>query len=186
MRRGGGGWDLVGLAAMVMPVLACGRIHFDAGPTDASDAPSTDAPRFTLDAGQCPPSYTFLGTSCYRMLTTQDADWLANEALCEADAVGAHLVVVDDVADVMVIASFIPVIDEWVGISDRISQGNFRTVTGVVPPYLMWEPNQPNTMPGYDCVYLTNALGQLGTDTCDRIDDLLCEYDGVPADPSAF
>lgn len=182
---------------LVLVVSACGRLGFD-GALPRDDAPRDDAPTepeiavdaqlpvdapvLALDAGDCPASYTRLGTSCYRYSAVQVPTWLDGELLCEADGVGAHLATIDGEAEAVLLASAFDVNDFWIGMTDRSDEGMYRNVTGELAPYLVWVPGEPTSS---DCGQLDQeALFHVST--CDTSDEYLCEYDDRPAAAGAY
>ena len=137
---------------------------------------------FSLDAGECPPGYTFEGSSCYRYVNTPLA-WFDAEKACEADAVGAHLVVVTDLAEALVldgpqVASF------WTGSTDRVTEGNYLNVTGGPTTFFAWSSGEPDGA-NQNCLDL-DGTQKTGDRLCDTQLDYACEYDGVPADLSTY
>ena len=167
----------------------CGRLGFDLSgeQTDAlarpDDATSIDAPRLALDAGQCPSGYQHAGTSCYRFnaTTAGAAGWVNGEHLCEADAEGAHLVVIDDQAerDTIIVTLKITRVT-WIGTSKRTTM-NYRTVTNMAAYLALGTQTEPSE----DCLSIQTD-GLMYLHTCGDLDQYLCEYDGVPAVPSAY
>jgi hypothetical protein len=172
-------------------LLGCGRFGFAPDRADASDgSPSDgpndaliDAPPVMLEAGECPANYSMRGSGCYRWVTTP-AEWLIAEQACESDAVGAHLVIVGDASEALVLDG--PGVGEfWTGVTDRVNPGgNFLTVTGVTASYFAWSPGEPDRG-------TQNCVNFDGTQTsADRLCatqlDYYCEYDGMPAQPSAY
>lgn len=141
-----------------------------------------DAPLLALDAGACPPTYTRLGTSCYRYSAIQVQRWLDGELACEADAVGAHLATIEDAAEAAMLATAFNVNDFWIGVTDRITEGTYRNVTGEVAPFLDWRSGEPTSS---DCGQLDD-IAELHVSTCDTSDEYLCEYDGRPAAAGAY
>lgn len=112
------------LAAMrwcvVLVLAACGRIGFDA---------TTDAGPM----GPCPSGYDLIAGHCYRSVEVGaggERSWLDAEEECEADGPGAHLAVIDDAEEAQRFTEGMVEQDSWIGISDRITEGTFITVTG--------------------------------------------------------
>nr|AHN97823.1 Low affinity immunoglobulin epsilon Fc receptor [uncultured bacterium lac111] len=172
---------------------ACGRSHFeardDAPGVELQDAEiavdaqlSSDAPQLVLDAGECPTAYTRVGTSCYRFSGGQVPTWLDGELACEADGVGAHMVTVDDVNEGNLLKTTFAINDYWSGMSDRVTEGQYRNVTGELAPYLVWVPGEPTSS---DCAQFDDA-GLFHVSTCDTSDEYLCEFDGRPAAAGAY
>lgn len=188
-----------GVGALLV-LVGCGRFGFDSGsPRRDSEVPpnesafidaeiavdamlTTDAPTLVLDAGQCPTNYMKLGTSCYRFSVTQVPRWIDGELACEADGVGSHLVTIDNATEGNLLASSIAINDYWAGMSDRITEGVYRNVTGEPAPYLVWVPGEPTSS---DCAQFDDG-GLFHVSTCDTSDEYLCEFDGRPAMAGAY
>jgi lectin-like protein len=169
---------------LVLLLCSCGRIDFDLTRTDATpqagDAPQVDAPRLMLDAGQCPAGYQHVATSCYRVAGGV-AGWVTGEQLCEADAQGAHLVVVDDATERNTIMTSIGITAiTWIGTSKRTT-ANYRTVTDMAAYLALGVQTEPSE----DCLSL-HSDGLMYLHTCGDSDRYLCEYDGIAAVPSAY
>ena len=132
-----------------------------------------------LDAGQCPATYTLLAGSCYRVAAANA--WLTDELACEADAVGAHLVVIGgDSERAMLVPSLQLGARTWIGTSKR-QNPSYLTVTGMTP-YL---DLGVQTEPSEDCLSI-HADGLMYLHSCTDANPYVCEYDGVPADPAAY
>lgn len=176
--------------ALLALCCSCGRLAFDA--LEARDArPSTDAvdaPRFQIDAGECPPGYMFAGTSCYRPVVNPGVEpvWLVAEQLCEADEVGAHLAVIDTAAEAQTVGSVVgsSIMDHWIGASGIVTSGVFLTVTNLPIPYAKWAAGEPDG--SGDCLSLSTADAALHDRPCFDVDDYVCEYDGIAAVPAAY
>lgn len=189
-----------------MLVAGCGRIGFGAasGPTDADstddaaadvaidgtavDAAADAAGDAPVDAVLvCPPTYTRVQGSCYRLESDVEAEWAAAAQGCEADGPGAHLVVVDDAAEllrIMAVTDLGTTYDVWIGTTDRITDGTYLNVHGA-PAFVMLAPDQMD--PGHHCLELRDNDPTVMFDTdCTGPDDYLCEYDGIPAQPGSF
>ena len=171
--------------ALLVLIAGCGRMSFDpvaaVGPT--ADAPKLliDAPMLSLDAGECPATYMLLGTSCYRV-GPETKDWLAAELACEANAVGAHLVVFDGGSEqALIAATFGTAIRTWIGTSKR-QVAAYRTVIDT-PPFL--DLGVPQTEPTEDCVSV-DTDGHMYLHSCPDKNRFVCEFDGHPAVPAAF
>jgi hypothetical protein len=170
---------------VVVALAGCGRFAFD--PFErAGDAQASDAPPLT--AGDCPPSYMFVGGGCYRVAIGGATDWLANEQACEADAVGAHLVVIDDIAEAQTLRSITPDtnVDVWAGATDLVVEGTWRTVTSRTPAFLTWDPGEPDNNTQENCLYFNTRVVNLSSGDCTNGDDFICEFDGVAAVPAAW
>jgi hypothetical protein len=159
--------DRVRGVVLLIVLVGCGRVGF--------------APRG--DAGECPLSYTRLGTSCYRYSGLQDAPiWLDAELACEADGIGSHLVTIDDAAEATLLATAFETNDFWIGVTDRVDEGVYRNVTGELAPYLVWRVGEPTSS---DCAQLDD-IAEFHVSSCDSTDEYVCEYDGRPAAPGAY
>jgi lectin-like protein len=145
----------------------CGRVNFETNE----------------DAG-CPTGYTPAGSSCYRLDSTLDTDWLSAEHACENDALGAHLVAIEDAAELQTVDLLTTVQDAWIGTSDRIVPETYLTVTGS-PAYVAWASGQPDDAGGPEyCVMLAGET--MHDDDCPTINDFVCEFDRRLPDPSTF
>jgi hypothetical protein len=167
----------------------CGRISFDAlvdGGGGARDA-APDARKFFIDGGECPPGYTFDTLGCYRAYNDVNAPktWFEAEADCEADAFGAHLVVIDSVAEAGVVDRQQPgtIIDHWIGMTDLVTEDAFLNVDNRPSTYLMWDAGEP--VANDDCVLFQDDQ-TLRMKDCTVGDDYVCEYDGIPPVSSAW
>lgn len=164
------------LAAMrwcvVLVLAACGRIGFDA---------TTDAGPM----GPCPSGYDLIAGHCYRSVEVGaggECSWLDAEEECEADGPGAHLAVIDDAEEAQRFTEGMVEQDSWIGISDRITEGTFITVTGAAA-FTAWDEGEPSV--DGDCVEI-QPNGLMYVVDCGVEEDYVCEYDAVPADPTAF
>jgi len=167
-------------ALVVVLVCGCGRWSFEPVNASSADAPhlAVDAPVLTLDAGQCPTGYMSAIGSCYRVAAANG--WLPGELACEADAVGAHLVVVsDDNERAMFGAQLGLGARTWIGTSKRA--GSYLTVTGLVPFLGLGVQTEPSE----DCLSI-HGDNLMYLHTCSDSNPYVCEYDGVPAKPSAY
>lgn len=172
-------------ACGALVVLAgCGRLGFDSfagggGPADAAQ-PGGDAAIDSSAAG-CPSGYApIVGVGgCYR-LAAGGAAWLTAEQQCEADAHGAHLVVIDKATERDAVASLVPGNAVWIGTSRR-TVATYRTVTNLAPYLALGTQTEPSE----DCLSLqSDALMYLHT--CTDLDRFVCEFDGIAAVPTAY
>jgi hypothetical protein len=176
----------------VVVLAGCGRVGFEplanaSGDGGSGDGGTSDT-ALSPDAIQCLAGYTPIDGSCYRVQESPALTWAGAEAACEADGVGAHLVVPIDLAEVRLIqidVLGVTVADAWIGISDQIVAGTHRAVTGDIAVTL-WDPGQPDG--GTErCVDIGAGAGaDMKDSACTDVNDFICEYDGVPADPAAF
>lgn len=155
----------------------------EGGPEEQGDGGVVDGPA-RGDGGValvCPASYVeVLPGVCHRRFGTM-LPWAEAEARCEQD--GAHLVVPSSLAEAKLAANPMTGLG-WLGVTDRRTEGTFRTVTGSPLPYSGWRGQPPRTEP-LDCVFGDiNGLFEEGP--CEFSFPFSCEYDGAAADPTAF
>jgi len=86
------------------------------------------------------------GHSYYR--STGNAFWLTAKANCEA--MGGHLVTVTTSAENSFIFGLWP--SGWIGLTDEVTEGTWRWVTGEVYSYSSWNPGEPNNAGNEDYV----------------------------------
>ncbi len=155
----------------------------DGGPDPGDGAPVDDATILVdatpvdaapPDAARCV-GYVASGTSKYRAITTTRS-WVDAEHGCEAD--GAHLAVLDNEDESTRVGGMLSGAEIWIGLSDRVTEGSFITVTGTTP-YLPWSGNQPDDFFGEDCV-VRYGNGRLNDADCSDIPHAyVCECDGL-------
>jgi hypothetical protein len=137
------------------------------------DGLGSDAP----PAG-CPATYATLpnaGTHVYK-LTANAGLWSTQRDRCAAD--GAYLAIPDDAAELTAITTASAAQRTWVGISDTMTEGTYRTVKNVTATFLPWntaagEPD--DTMGGQDCVSALMANPLIQTDKCGDTLPAVCE-----------
>ena len=158
----------------------------DAGSGDGGtdrDGGSTDA---TIDGAMlaCPGSYTLLlgalNSSRYRVVDNS-TDWTVAEAACEAD--GHHLAIPDNASELTALYTALVTQNIWIGVTDRITEGTYRRVTGGVQTYLPWGIGEPDID---DCLYIDGLTTQLVAQSCDSGRRYICECDGAAADPASY
>jgi len=86
------------------------------------------------------------GHSYYR--STGNAFWLTAKANCEA--MGGHLVTVTTSAENSFIFGLWP--SGWIGLTDEVTEGTWRWVTGEAYSYTSWNPGEPNNAGNEDYV----------------------------------
>jgi len=156
------------------------------GSPDAG-AGSPDAAAGSPDAGSsflCAATYTFtLGTSKYRLNGTDT--WLSSELDCASDGAGMHLAVIDDAAELTGLIALAGANATWVGVSDRVVEGTWRSVTGGNAAVLPWSSGAP-TAGGPDCVEWNPTTNQFTDVACNASRYRICECDGIAVDPSSY
>ena len=149
----------------------------DADPVtpDGSAMPGDGPP----DTPGCLPGYTEEPWGgCYRMVIGP-ADWLTAELDCEDDAPGSHLVVIDDGTENDYVPDY-----TWTGLTERITgDGIFTTVTGLSMPFDGFAVGEP--VPGGAACAVTRPDGW-HDDNCPEAKMYMCEFDGLPADPTSY
>jgi hypothetical protein len=161
-----------------------------------SPLPAIDgAPDSLVDAIDCPGDYTTTsGGSRYRV-PSGETDWLPAQQDCADDGAGTHLAIPDSQAenDFLRALATSTVGDKkvWIGITDRITETEFETVTGdpvVGGRFTNWYTDEPS---GEDCAILwrDEHLGRWHAIACSDgsfKQNYICECDGRPSDPSAY
>jgi len=148
----------------------------DAGvdtPSMPGDGPGSDA------TNHCPSGYNTITNGTpghrYRLLTADN--WTNQRDFCAATSQFAYLAIPDDAAEVGaldMLAGAAP--DYWIGIDDLATSGTYLTVKGTAPPYLLWEPGQPNNgPPPADCVETVTADGKFSDEKCGTSLPAVCE-----------
>jgi len=143
----------------------------DAG---VDDDATTDGP----NPGGCPATYATLpnaGNHVYK-LTSGATMWATQRDRCAAD--GAYLAIPDNAAELTALTTASAAQRTWVGISDLMTEGQFRTVQNMPATFLPWntaagEPD--DTMGGQDCVSAQMANPLIQTDKCADTLPAVCE-----------
>ena len=174
--------------SLVLSLFAgCGRIGFDPhGGEDGGTGGEVAADvALSIDALLCPPAFSTFTTGCYRVVTVGNKSWGDAEAMCAAEGIGTHLAIPSSAADLAVLQTDVlaSVTNAWIGVSDQITPGVYLTVTGQ-PAFTMWAPGQP-TGGVQRCADL-GSMNLMKDSVCSDLNDYICEYDGVAADPTAF
>jgi hypothetical protein len=136
----------------------------------------------------CPASYTVLvpGSGSRYRAVTQPASWSAAQGDCEDDGAGAHLAVIGSELERSGAGALVGD-DFWIGLSDRVTEGTFRWVTGAATPFTAWAAGQPDEDGGdEDCVEQKRmTMPGWHDQPCTDLLAYVCECDGVSADPAA-
>lgn len=183
-------WFAHAVAAIVagLPIVAligCGRIDFPRLPNDAAIDAVPDAPPDVDVIDPCAATYTtMIGQSYYRFSAT-GAGWDAAEHACEADGRGSHLVVFDNPVERNMVEGMVMSTVIWVGVTDRVTDGNFLTVMGEQPSLLPWQNMDPS-FPGPGCVQFDPSSRLNHDQDCSTQVAYVCECDGIPARPSSY
>lgn len=146
------------------------------------------AGRCVSSAG-CPASYTATvpGSSARYRAVLQAAPWPAAQEDCADDGVGTHLVVIGSAIERSGVGALIGD-DLWIGLSDRVTEGTFRWVTGVASPFTAWAAGQPDGGAGGDDCAEQKHMMMAGwhDQPCEEPLPYVCECDGVAPDPAAY
>jgi hypothetical protein len=149
-----------------------------------TDLPAKDAAKGDLVAAAdvvvaCPSGYSKINgsTSSYRVATAP-GNWLPAEQACEAD--GTHLMIIDDANEGMLVGVVLPGTAVWTGVTDRITTGQFRKVTGSLASYLPWASGQP-AAGGTRCTTFDSTTGLMSNTVCGAGRIYVCECDGLKA-----
>lgn len=159
-----------------------GAVDASNQPTDASvdgaaDATMTpDASNFPAIVAMCMSAgYLAASNGGYYRLPPSQASWTNAETDCANDVVGAtHLVVLSDVQEVQVAATE----PGWIGLSDRITEGTFVTVTSETGDQRPWASGQPDNGGGTEDCARIQSNGTLDDDQCGNSHFYACECDG--------
>jgi hypothetical protein len=156
-----------------------------------TDGPATDAPVDPPDARPpdalvltCPTGYAKLNATgtCFRFFPNA-TQWAQAENNCEQ--VGAHLAVVESaVEDQALQQAYDLTFFVWLGLTDVVQEGTYRWANGgtlMGSSYTNWQPGEPTNQDG--AVYNQNQWRMVPISS---VYPALCEYDGIPADPTAF
>jgi hypothetical protein len=181
----------------VVALAGCYDPHVEAldafGVPDAPDpdaTPSTDAPATPDGALACPYDYLLVGPSGSRFRVGQAVFWPDAEADCEDDSNGlTHLAVPDDQAENDFIRVNTPDEKLWIGVSRRINDDVFLTVTGdPLGAFAPWSDGQPSSDGDCTIIWRSDQSGKWYAEPCDGPYTQLtvCECDGLPPDPDSF
>jgi hypothetical protein len=159
------------------------RVDSMSAPIDAPAAPDAppDADPFVAIAMQCvAQGYTLVAApNGYYRPVTSSATWLNAQADCKGDVAGAtHLIVLSTPAE----ATYMLTKLGWIGLSDRITENTFVTVTGETGDQRPFSSGQPDNGSGSeDCVQMKND--GLDDDQCNSTHRYVCECDGRMSTP---
>jgi hypothetical protein len=181
-----------------LPVLVVAACGFRASGGPALDTgPGADAAG-SIDAAGCPAGYVQLAglPSRYRLSGGSGpigdplarGTWVMAEADCADDGVGTHLAIAETQAEHEAFVDVVSGASRWLGVTDRKSEGTWRTITGGTTFFALWSSPPQDT--GSDCLILTRVPSHEGS-FCDDPDPqwhkgYICECDGVAVDPTAF
>lgn len=128
------------------------------GATELCNALDDDCNDLVDDEADCPCTIEYYDASTYQYCTVA-ADW--DEAAAACEAVGYHLVEVDDAAENAAIYSIISrdyaSKPWWLGLSDAANEGVWRWEAGDIAGYTKWHKDQPSDLGGYEnCAEMNN------------------------------
>ncbi|HSD88715.1 MAG TPA: C-type lectin domain-containing protein [Kofleriaceae bacterium] len=151
----------------------------------------TDAP---ITSNACPTSYQSVpSVGIYRFVTTT-APWPVAAQDCANDGVPnsskhTHLAVVTSTMEYSALASMV-MADNWIGLSDRATEGNLIWVTAESTSYppmsgSPWGIGEPNNSAAVDCVRL-EVSGLFSMLDCANTRRYICECDTFADDPTRY
>jgi hypothetical protein len=126
---------------------------------------------------QCPSGFTAMPSGSCHAEGGALSTWLGAELDCELR--GGHLVIPDSPAEAMEIRN-----PRWIGVTDRVEEGTYRTVTGAIVSFTFWGAAEPNGGLS-NCVH-TGLQGRWQDGPCEFPFSFVCEHDGLPAAPDAY
>lgn len=126
----------------------------------------------------CPSGFTKKSFGACHLVVQSPDDWFAAELDCQSR--GAHLVVPNDMTEATALPD-----PAWIGISDRIVEDIFISVTGRLITFENWGFGEPSGGEFANCAH-TAFQSTWATGPCDILFPYVCEYDGLPAIPGTF
>jgi hypothetical protein len=144
------------------------------------DAPLSDAPKTDAPTGGCPGNYAAIAGGqpghVYRVVMTS-TDWAIQVNACAITSPKAYLAIPDDANELLALDTLIGVgATYWVGISDLVTEMQWRTVLDTAQTFLPWLAPAPDDQnPGEDCVAAIAALHQFDDDRCNNNHPAICE-----------
>lgn len=150
-----------------------------AGTNSPADAPPPVDGRAPDAPLVCPADFTQTPFGSCQRAVNFAKPWLDAEQSCELE--GAHLIVVDSAAEAASLPS-----PAWIGISDRVTEGTYRAVTGPVITFRNFGVGQPSGGTISNCIHVADATKTWADGPCSFPFPYVCEYDGVPADHTAY
>jgi hypothetical protein len=121
-------------------------------------------------------SFEARGRRVFRFTT--EATWAQAKTACEV--IGAHLLVIGDVAENVDMDAQLNNDGYWIGYTDAVTEGTFRWVNGAMSPYKNW--GSGGTVPiddDADCTLLQDG-GTWDDADCDDTNPYACECDPSP------
>lgn len=180
---------------VVVVLLAAGcRIGFDRGATGDDVAPDdarldtkppVDVPFDDTAPMNCPAGYQSIGVlgSKYKAVDTSRT-WAQAQATCVAD--GTHLAIAGNFDELSSVATLLPTRDLWLGVTDNVTLGTWRTVTGDIATYLPWASDEPDVAVDQRCVETEFPLYNFIDQDCMEDRRFICECDGRASDPTSY
>jgi len=98
----------------------------------------------TIDIAQCAPTYNPATGHWYDLVSSgADGSWLSAET--NANAIGGHLVTINDAAEeAWLRAIFGTRTRYWIGFNDAVAEGTWVWVSGEPVTYTNWDTGEPN------------------------------------------
>lgn len=181
------------VVAVLVLLVGC-RVNFDRAEVGDDVAPD-DAARdseYLVDAifddgapASCPDGYMSVGVPGSKYKAVDDSlSWTQAQAACVAD--GQHLAIYDDALERSIVPFLLPLDDQWLGVTDRITLGTWRTVTGAPATYLPWSSGEPDVSSLERCVEAESPAFEIIDQDCASGRRYICECDGRATDPASY
>ena len=105
---------------------------------------------FLYIADVCKPGWSYFNGNCY--LTSHSCkNWTEAEKICQAYS--ANLITVRNQEENVYIQHRLNGAKGWIGLNDRVTEGNFTWADNQTNNFTYWAKNQPNNFNDEDCVH---------------------------------
>ncbi|XP_078387654.1 CD209 antigen-like protein C isoform X1 [Cetorhinus maximus] len=122
---------------------------------------------------QCPDQWKQFQQHCY-YISTNKKTWIDAQRACAS--MDANLVVINKAEEQTFVEKWLQVEDYWIGLSDSISEGDWRWVDGTdyTSSVKFWNKGEPNDFSNEDCAELS-AIRKWNDRTCANSQNWICE-----------
>jgi len=152
---------------------------------DARSEAIVDVPFDDTAPVNCPQGYASIGIAGSKYKPIDNSlTWSQAQAACVAD--GTHLAIIDNINERSAVTGLLPTRDLWLGVTDRITIGTWRTVTGDIATYLPWDSSEPDADVTDRCVETEFPLYGFIDQDCTSDRRFVCECDGRASDPTSY
>ena len=131
------------------------------------------------------PAWKTSGNRCYRFYSKDGLNYAQMQAQCKR--AGGELARIDNAKQDALAMKLAGTSRAFIGLTDRIKEGQFKWSDGSAPTYTNWAPGEPNdskTVSGEDCVVI-NWKGDKWNDVkCSSnqwSEGFVCSSDVIPA-----